>query len=256
MSGARPLYLSCGFILEEGFRTDLLVQVVESMKRAAAISGVQIATGDTKVVEKGKGDGLFINTSGIGLIEHGLRIEPASIRPGDAILLSGDVGRHGVAMLSAREGLQFEAAIQSDCAPLYPMVAALLKADIELRCMRDLTRGGLATALVELATASHLSFVFRRSQVPVCDEVRGACEILGLDPLYCANEGRMIALVPEAQAERALEILRSFLDGSQATLLGQVTSQQSGNGRVVMRSRFGTERFIDRLSGEQLPRIC
>ena len=256
MSGARPLYLSCGFIMEEGFKTDLLVQIVQSMKRAASISGVQIVTGDTKVVEKGKGDGLFINTAGIGVIEHDLKIEPASIRPGDAILLSGDVGRHGMAILSAREGLQFETTVQSDCAPLYPMVSALLKEGIKIHCLRDLTRGGLATALVELATASRLSFTFKENQVPVGDEVRGACEILGLDPLYCANEGRMIAFVPEDEAERALAIVRSFSDGSQATLLGQVSSHENRNGRVVMSSRFGTERFIDRLSGEQLPRIC
>jgi hydrogenase expression/formation protein HypE len=256
MSGARPLYLSCGFILEEGLKTDLLVQIVQSMQRAASISGVQLVTGDTKVVEKGKGDGIFVNTAGIGVIEHDLKIEPASIRPGDSIVLSGDVGRHGTAILSAREGLQFESTIQSDCAPLYPMVAALLKNDIELHCLRDLTRGGLATALAELATVSRLSISFKEHQVPVCGEVRGACEVLGLDPLYCANEGRMIAFVPEAQAHRALAIVQSFCAGSQATLLGNVTSNDGKNGRVVMTSRFGTERFIDRLSGEQLPRIC
>lgn len=256
MSGARPLYLSCGFILEEGFKTDLLVRIVQAMKNTATECGVQIVTGDTKVVEKGKGDGLFINTAGIGIIEHELKIEPNSIRPGDVILLTGDIGRHGTAILSAREGLEFESAIQSDCAPLYPIVAKLLKEGIEIHCLRDLTRGGLATALVELASCSRLSIVFREGQIPVCDEVRGACEILGLDPLYCANEGRMIALIPEAQAQRALEIVQSFSEGGKASLIGHVTEHDKSNGRVVMTSRFGTERLIDRLTGEQLPRIC
>lgn len=256
MSGARPLYLSCGLILEEGFKTDLLVRIVQAMNNAATRDGVQIVTGDTKVVEKGKGDGLFINTAGIGIIEHDLKIEPTSIRPGDLILLTGDIGRHGTAILSAREGLEFESAIQSDCAPLFPIVSALLKDGIEIHCLRDLTRGGLATALVELAVTSRLSITFREERIPVCNEVRGACEILGLDPLYCANEGRMIVLLPEAQAHRALEIVQSFSEGSQASLIGHVTEHDSSNGRVVMTSRFGTDRLIDRLSGEQLPRIC
>jgi len=254
MCGARPLWLSAGFILEEGFPVATLEQVVASMKAAAAAAGVSIVTGDTKVVERGKGDGLYVTTSGVGVIETGLTVAPASIRPGDAIILSGDIGRHGMAIMATRAGLEFESAIESDCAPLAAPVLALLEAGLEIHCLRDLTRGGLATSLVELAESAGVAIAIDAAQVPVSELVQGACEILGLDPLYVANEGRFVCLLPAAQVECALEILRQSAPGGRPAVIGAVNAGPAG--QVTQRSVIGSERIVDRLSGEQLPRIC
>src|SRR5258708_1022513 len=209
MCGAVPLYLSAGFILEEGLPMETLWQVIRSMKEAAAAANVQIVTGDTKVVDKGKGDGIFINTAGVGRLPYPQQISPASVRPGDVLILSGDVGRHGMAIMAAREGMAFESTIESDCAPVADLVLALLKAGIEVHCLRDLTRGGLASALVEIAEASRLQINISETTIPVREDVRGACEILGLDPLYVANEGRFIAFVEPSHPEPALPIIRA-----------------------------------------------
>ena len=254
MSGARPIALSVGFILEEGLPLETLHRVVASMGRAAEAADVQLVTGDTKVVDKGKGDGLYINTAGVGRIEHDLSIGPSAIRPGDVILLSGDVGRHGIAIMAVREGLEFESVIESDCAPLAAPVLDLLAAGIELRALRDLTRGGLATALVELAEDSGHGMQISRAAVPVREDVQGACEMLGLDPLYVANEGRFVAILPEPQAQRALDLLQSNEVTTGTRIIGHV--KECLGGRVVLQSEIGTLRRIDRLSGEQLPRIC
>jgi hydrogenase expression/formation protein HypE len=254
MCGARPLYLSTGFILEEGLPMETLWRIVRSMQGAANAAGVQVVTGDTKVVDKGKGDGVFINTAGVGLIEHDLAIAPQSVRPGDAVLLNGDIGRHGMAIMAVREGLSFESGIASDCAPLTGPVQALLNAGIEIHCLRDLTRGGLASALNEIARASQVNIHLDEGLLPVREDVHSACEILGLDPIYVANEGRFIAFVPAADAERALGLLRSQALGREARCIGHV--QEAPAGLVTMKSRIGANRIVDMLSGEQLPRIC
>jgi hydrogenase expression/formation protein HypE len=256
MCGARPLYLSSGFILEEGLPMETLRTVVRSMQEAAAAAGVKLVTGDTKVVDKGKGDGIFINTSGIGVIEANLKtpISPASAQPGDAVIISGDLGRHGVAILSVREGLEFESPILSDTASVWPAVKALLNAEIEIHCLRDLTRGGLATTLNEIASDRNVCIKLQEAAIPVDEVVQGACEILGLDPLYVANEGRFAAIVPAAQADAALEILKE-VPVSQASV--RVGSVEENPGRtVLLQSRIGGNRVVDMLSGEQLPRIC
>ena len=249
MCGARPLYLSAGFILEEGLPMETLWDIVKAMQQAAEIAGVQIVTGDTKVVDKGKGDGIFINTAGVGVVEHDLKIGPDSVRPGDAVLLNGDIGRHGMAIMAAREGLEFESAIESDCAPLAAPVLDMLAAGIEIHCMRDLTRGGVASGLVEIADASRLHIHIEENAITVREDVRGACEILGLDPLYVANEGRFVTFVPMADAKRALDIL-----GPEAHLIGVVFDDCPG--QVTLRSAIGANRIVDMLAGEQLPRIC
>ncbi len=254
MCGARPLYLSSALILEEGLPMETLRRVVESMRSSAAVAGVQLVTGDTKVVDKGKGDGIFINTAGIGVVKDDVSISPRNVRPGDAILLSGDIGRHGIAIMATREGLSFESAIESDCAPLWEPVEALLAAGIEIHCLRDLTRGGLSSGLIEIAEASETRSAIQEVSIPVREEVIGACEILGLDPLYLANEGRFAAFVPEQEAERAIEILRKFPVSSEAVCIGKVVEGPAG--MVTMKTQLGTERIIDMLSGEQLPRIC
>lgn len=250
MCGARPLYLSAGFILEEGLPFETLQRVVESMRQAALVAGVQIITGDTKVVDKGKGDGLYINTAGIGVIEHHQTIEPKSVQIGDAILLSGDIGRHGMAIMALREGLAFESPIISDCAPLVAPVQHLLQEGIEIHCLRDLTRGGLASGLVEIATTAKLHLHIHERSVPVNEDVRGACEILGLDPFYVANEGCFIAFIPAHQTKRALDIL-----GEHAQSIGTITAPHK-HGLVTLQSTIGATRIIEMLSGEQLPRIC
>ena len=209
MAGARPLYLSAAFIIEEGLPMETLWKIASSMQQAAQKAGVQIITGDTKVVDKGKGDGLFINTAGIGILEHQLKIAPQSVQPGDAILVNGDLGRHGMAIMAVREGLEFESAIESDSAPLAEAVLQLLRAGIEIHCLRDLTRGGLTSVLNEIAEAASLTLHVEEKLIPVREDVRAACEILGLDPLQVACEGRFAAFVPERDAERALEILRA-----------------------------------------------
>ncbi len=249
MCGARPLFLSAGFILEEGLPMEMLQRVVRTMQAAAAAAGVQIVTGDTKVVDKGKGDGLFINTAGIGVIEHPLQIAPQSVRPGDAVIVNGDLGRHGMAIMAVREGLEFESQIESDCAPLAEPVLALLDAGIEVHCLRDLTRGGLASGLCEIAKTANLHIHIEEAVVPVNEDVRGACEILGLDPMYVANEGRFVAFVPEQDADRTLSIL-----GSEARQIGRVAAGQDQ--LVTLKSAIGATRILDMLSGEQLPRIC
>jgi hydrogenase expression/formation protein HypE len=254
MAGARPLWLSAGFILEEGLPIETLQQVVLSMREAAEAAGVQIVTGDTKVVDRGKGDGIFINTAGIGLITHALTLSPAQVRPGDAILLSGDIGRHGITIMTEREGLSFESAIESDCAPVAEPALSLIEAGIAVRCMRDLTRGGLASALVEIAETAGVMIRIREEEIPVRGDVRAACELLGFDPLYVANEGRFIAFVPAEEAARALQVLRSYPLTSEARRIGQVEAGEPG--LVSLRSRVGANRVVDMLSGEQLPRIC
>jgi len=254
MCGARPLYLSAGSILEEGLPMETFWRVVQSMQHAAEAADVQLVTGDTKVVDKGKGDGIFINTAGVGVIEHNQRIAPASVRPGDVVLLNGDVGRHGIAIMAVREGLAFESIIESDCAPLAGLVLELLGAGLEIHCLRDLTRGGLASALVEIAEAAQVEITLDESAIPLREDVQGACEILGLDPLYVANEGRFVAFVPPQEGERAVAIMRSHPLGTNAQIIGQVTD--SGAALVTMKTHLRTTRIIDMLSGEQLPRIC
>ena len=318
MCGARPLYLSAGFILEEGLEMETLRTVVASMQQAAASAGVKLVTGDTKVVDKGKGDGIFINTSGIGVIEPradrargvgvaggdaagigmtGIQaaggeagtsvtgrdmtsfererlqprrqgpgekgalapegtpaIGPAAVQPGDAVIVSGDLGRHGIAILSVREGLEFESPILSDCASVWPAVEALLNAGIEIHCLRDLTRGGLATTLNEIASDRNVCIKLEEARIPVDEVVQGACEILGLDPLYVANEGRFAAFVPDAQAEAALGALKKIEVSQGAVRVGKV--EETPGRTVVLQSRIGGNRVVDMLSGEQLPRIC
>ena len=254
MCGARPLWLSAGFVLEEGLSIETLRRVAASMSAAAAASGVAIVTGDTKVVERGKGDGLYVTTAGIGLIEHDLSIGPAQIRVGDAVILSGDVGRHGMAIMAVREGLAFESPIESDCAPLAAAVMALLGAGLEVHCLRDLTRGGLATALIELAETRKVAIDVDERSVPVSEAVRGACEILGLEPMYVANEGRFVCFVPEADAREALGVIARSAPGGPPAVIGRVRASSAGG--VSLRSVIGAERILSRLSGEQLPRIC
>ena len=254
MCGARPLALTAGFILEEGLPFETLQTIVQSMQVAARAAGVQIVTGDTKVVDKGKGDGVFVNTAGIGLVIAEKPINPASVQPGDAVLVSGDLGAHGIAILSVRGGLEFEAEIKSDTAPLWPAVEALLNARITVHCLRDLTRGGLASALNEIASAGGVGIAVEESLVPVTEVVRAACELLGLDPLYVANEGHFVAFVPRAEADRALEVLRSQPVSAGAACIGSV--HEAPAKLVTLQSRIGGTRVLDMISGEQLPRIC
>ncbi|HNQ87301.1 MAG TPA: hydrogenase expression/formation protein HypE [Verrucomicrobiota bacterium] len=254
MCGARPRWLSAGFILEEGLPLDTLGRVVASMQRAAAAAGVALVTGDTKVVDRGKGDGLYVNTAGIGVLEPATLIGPRQVRAGDVLLLSGDLGRHGMAIMSVREGLTFESPIESDCAPLAAPVLGLIEEGVEVHCLRDLTRGGLAAGLNEIAAAANLEIEVDEAAIPVSEPVRGACEILGFDPLYVANEGRFIALVPESDAERALAVLRRHPVSLNSLRIGRVRAGTAG--LVLLRSRIGAQRILDLLSGEQLPRIC
>jgi hydrogenase expression/formation protein HypE len=254
MAGARPIALSAGFIIEEGLPMETLQRVVASMQEAAVAAGVPIVTGDTKVVDRGKGDGVFINTAGVGVVEHGLDIAPRSVRAGDAIILSGDIGRHGMAIMAVREGLQFESAIESDCAPLTEPVLALIAAGVDVHGLRDITRGGLASALNEIASAAGVSMTVDERRVPVREDVRGACEILGFDPMYVANEGRFVAFVPESQAARALEVLDRHPVTAGACVAGRVLDGRPG--LVLVAGLLGATRILDMLSGEQLPRIC
>lgn len=254
MCGARPLYLSCAMILEEGLPMETLWRVVQSLQKAASEAGVQLVTGDTKVVDKGKGDGIFLNTAGVGVVEHNLQIAPTSVREGDAVLLSGDIGRHGVAIMAMREGLEFESTIESDCAPVAKTVLQLLEAGLQIHCLRDLTRGGLGTTLIEIAESADMHIGIDETKLPVREDVAGACEVLGFDPLYLANEGRFIAFVPQAEAERALQVMKTGPGGEFATQIGTV--DRASRGRVTLKSRIGTTRIVDMLSGEQLPRIC
>ncbi len=254
MCGARPLYLSAGLIIEEGFPITDLWRVVSSMKTAADRAGVTLVTGDTKVVDRGSGDGVFINTSGVGLAEDRVSISPTRVRSGDAILLSGDIGQHGIAVMSAREGLEFESAIASDMAAVNRPALSLIQGGIDVHCLRDLTRGGLATALFEIAEAGGVLMNVEEKAIPVSEEVQGACEILGLDPLYVANEGRFIVFVPAHEATRALDILTNDPLCALARIIGTVGEGDSG--LVTLKTAVGAERVLDMLSGEQLPRIC
>jgi len=254
MGGAQPLCLSAAFILEEGLPLATLERVVRSMQEAAAAAGVEIVTGDTKVVEKGSGDGLFINTTGLGVVPAGVELSADRARPGDRILLSGPLGDHGIAVLAQREGLEFDCAIESDSAPLHTLVAAMLSASGSIRCLRDPTRGGLATALNEIAAQSRVGIRIEEAAIPVREEVQGACELLGLDPLYVANEGKLVAIVAPEVAEPLLAALRAHPLGARAQLIGAVTDGRPGE--VVLRTRLGTSRLVDMLSGDQLPRIC
>ena len=254
MCGARPLYLSASFVIEEGLPFETLRRVVASMAHAAAAAGVRVVTGDTKVVDRGKGDGLYLGTSGVGAIEHDLSIGPAAVRPGDAVILSGDVGRHGMAVMAVREGLAFETPIASDCAPLAEPVLALLAAGVGVRCLRDATRGGLAAVLVEIAETAGVRVHVVEAAIPVDEPVRGACEVLGLDPLHVACEGRFVAFVPADQADRAVNVLRAHPVSAGACRIGVV--EAGADGLVTMTSTVGTRRVIDLPTGELLPRIC
>jgi len=254
MCGARARYLSASFILEEGLPMETLWRVVCSMRDAAQRCGVQIITGDTKVVDKGKGDGLFINTAGIGILEHDRTIAPASVRPGDVVLVNGDLGRHGMAIMAVREGLEFESRIESDSAPVHEPVLQLLKAGVEIHCLRDLTRGGLAGTLNEIAEAAGVKITIEEKSVPVREDVHAACEMLGLDPLHVACEGRFAAFIAARDADRALAILRGLAAGAGAAIIGQVS--ESATPVVTLKSAIGATRILDMPSGEQLPRIC
>ena len=254
MAGAVPHWLSCGLILEEGLPFETLRQVIASMRQAADEAGVQIVTGDTKVVDRGKGDGIFVNTAGIGVVPPGIEVSPSRVRAGDKILVSGDLGRHGIAIMSVREGLEFEGAPLSDCAPLAAVVGELTALGADLHCLRDLTRGGLAAAVIEIAEHAQVGLELDESAIPVLPSVRGACELLGLDPLYVANEGRLVAFVPAAAADRALQILEQQPAAAGPAVIGSVCDFHPGN--VILRSAFGSGRLLDLLSGEQMPRIC
>jgi hydrogenase expression/formation protein HypE len=254
MCGARPLYLSAALILEEGLPMADLQCVVASMQAAATSAGVSFVTGDTKVVDKGSGDGMFINVTGIGVVEARQPISPSAVRPGDVVILSGDIGRHGMAVMSVREGLEFEYPIESDTTALHEAVLALIEAGIDLHCLRDPTRGGLATSLVEIAEAARVEVNIDETAVPVSDAVRGACEILGFDPLYVANEGRFVAFVPAAQQDRALQNLTADSSCRDACAIGMVSA--SASGIVTAKTAIGGHRVLDMLSGVQLPRIC
>ncbi|NQT40011.1 MAG: hydrogenase expression/formation protein HypE [Planctomycetes bacterium] len=253
MAGARPVALSAGVILEEGFPMETLGRIVHSMGQTAREVGVPIVTGDTKVVDRGKGDGIFINTAGIGLIPPGVSISPEHVSPGDAVIVSGDLGRHGIAIMSVREGLAFEGALQSDCASLAAMVESLVAAASDVHCLRDLTRGGLAAALNEIAGSAGVGIELHEASIPVAEPVAAACELLGLDPLYTANEGRLVAFVPPEAADRALEVMRQH-SAAEPAVIGTVTDHHPGCVEVV--GLLGGRRIIDLLSGEQMPRIC
>ncbi len=258
MGGAKPLFLSAGFIIEEGFPTGDLKRIAASMARAAAAAGVTIVTGDTKVVEKGKGDGLFINTTGIGIVPEGVRLSADRARPGDRVILSGSIGDHGIAIMARREGLEFETEIVSDSAALHGLVEAMLRASPDIRCLRDPTRGGLSSTLNEIAGQSQVCIQIEETAIRIHDQVRGACELLGLDPLYVANEGKLVAIVAPEAAESILAAMRGDPLGAEAAVIGVVGRplgyQRAGT--VTMKSAFGSTRIVDLLAGDQLPRIC
>jgi len=254
MSGARPLYLAAGFILEEGYPLAELARIVESMARASRDAGVPVVTGDTKVVEAGKGDGVFITTTGVGVVPPGLQISGDRARPGDRIIVSGTVGDHGMAVMSQRESLAFATDLRSDTAALHGLVAAMVDAVPEIRALRDPTRGGLATTLNEIAAQSRAGMVIDEAAVPVLRQVEAACEFLGLDPLYVANEGKLVAIVPADRADRLLAVMRAHPLAERAALIGEVI--EDPHHFVQMRTRFGGRRIVDWLAGDQLPRIC
>ena len=254
MVGAKPLYLSLAFIIEEGLPQAELKKIVDSTQRAARKAGVQIVTGDTKVVHRGSADKLFINTAGVGVIPEGVNISGSQARPGDRVILSGTIGDHGIAVLSQREGLSFSTRLKSDCAPLNSLVAAMLAASLNIHCLRDPTRGGLATSLNELAKQSKVGIRIEEEKIPLRQEVLAACAMLGFDPLYVANEGKLVAIVPAEDADKIVEAMRGNLYGKSVAIIGEVTEEHPG--RVVMKTCLGTSRIIDMLVGDLLPRIC
>ena len=254
MCGARPVYLSVAFVLEEGFPVDDFRRVISSMQEAAMKAGVAIVTGDTKVVDRGKGDQIFINTSGIGIVEPDVEINPGRAQIGDKIIINGEIAAHGIAVMSVREGLEFEAKILSDTAPLNGLVGEMFSASKDIHVLRDPTRGGVTSALVEIAEAAKFGIRLDESRIPVSEQVKGACEILGLDPLYVANEGKLLAVVPPDTAETILSVMRRHPLGRDATIIGEVVAEHVG--MVTMKTRVGGTRVVDMLSGEQLPRIC
>jgi hydrogenase expression/formation protein HypE len=254
MGGAEPLFLSAAFILEEGLPMEILRRIVQSMADAAQSAGVFIVTGDTKVVEKGSGDGIFINTTGIGVVPDGICFSANLARPGDRVILSGPIGEHGIAILAERESIGFESPLGSDSAPLHTLVHAMIGVTKEIRCLRDPTRGGVASTLNEIAAQSGVSIQIDETTIPSRDEVRGACELLGFDPLYVANEGKLIAIVPPEWAKPLVEVMRGHALAPEAAIIGTVAA--SNPGLVTMRTAFGTTRIVDMLPGDQLPRIC
>jgi len=254
MCGARPLYLSAGFILEEGTAMEDFWKVVSSMREAATEAGVSLVTGDTKVVDRGKADKIFINTSGIGLVPEGVNIHPGRARAGDKVIVSGQIAAHGMAIMSVREGLEFETQIASDTAPLNDLVNTILATTRDIHVFRDPTRGGITSALSEIAQAARVGIRLDEASIPISEEVKGACEILGLDPLYVANEGKLLAIVPAGAASAVLATIRAHQLGTEAAIIGEVTDDHPGF--VTMKTRVGGTRVVDMLSGEQLPRIC
>ncbi len=254
MGGAQPLFLSAAFIIEEGLSIDVLRQIVNSLQRTARAADVQVITGDTKVVEKGSGDGIFINTTGIGIVPDGLELSANRARPGDKIILSGYIGDHGIAILAFREGLEFECTVESDSAALHTLVADMLRVTTDIRCMRDPTRGGLSSTLNEIAVQSHVGIELNEPAIPIREEVRGACEMLGLDPLYVANEGKLVAIVDPNVADDVVTAMRHHPLGQNARVIGAVMDKNPG--LVTMRTALGTTRIVDMLVGDQLPRIC
>lgn len=254
MCGAVPQYLSAAFIIEEGLPMDDLWRIVYSMQNAAAKAGVTFVTGDTKVVNRGKGDKIFITTSGIGIVPQGVSIQPSSVQVGDVIILSGKIAEHGVAIMSVREGLEFETDIVSDTAPLSELVQSMLATTKDIHVLRDPTRGGVASALNEIAEAAHVGIEIEENSIPIRDDVRSACEILGLDPLYVANEGKLLAFVAPQVANDVLQQMRSHPYGKDAAIIGRVIAQNAGI--VTLRTTLGSSRIVDMISGEQLPRIC
>jgi len=254
MGGAQPLFLSAAFIIEEGLSIETLRTVVGSLQQAASAAAVQVVTGDTKVVERGSGDGLFINTSGIGLVPDGVQLSACRARPGDRVLLSGPIGEHGIAIMARREGLEFDCDLVSDSAALHTLVADMLAASREIRCLRDPTRGGVSSTLNEIASQAGVGIEIEECSIPVREEVKGACEMLGLDPLYVANEGKLIAIVAQEAAEVVLDAMQRHALGGQSAIIGTVTAAHPG--LVTMRTTVGCSRIVDMLAGDQLPRIC
>lgn len=254
VGGADPAYLSASFIIEEGMEMDELSEIVRSMAEAASASGVSIVTGDTKVVERGKGDRVFITTTGIGVVRDSVDLSPSLIRPGDSVILSGSIGDHGIAIMTKREGIEMDVPVESDCAALHTLTRDMLSTGGEIRAMRDPTRGGLATVLNEFAASSSTAIAVREDSIPVKEAVKGACEILGFDPLYLANEGKLVAVVAKGSAEKVLSAMKKNPLGRDAAIIGEV--RESPKGKVLLETSIGNMRIIDMLSGEQLPRIC
>ncbi len=252
--GAKPLFISVGFIIEEGFDIEDLWKIVLSMNEAAKQANVKIVTGDTKVVEKGKGDKIFINTSGIGIVYDGVSISPQNCKPKDVIILNGKIAEHGIAIMSEREGLEFETKIESDTAPLNGLVEEIIKVSKKISVMRDPTRGGLASTLNEIASSANVKIQIEESEIPISEEVLGACEILGLDPLYIANEGKLLVFVDESDAEEVLDVMKNHPYGKESRIIGRVV--EKGEPIVLMKTLIGSTRIVDMISGEQLPRIC